>query len=193
MTSNISLTREDINQIANGNQRIIKFMEYLQETADQFNTGWRNSSITGEVSESIGNIKPWVNQINILMSSLGASDASTPLVQIGDAASWYTSGYFSTAALFVNGVSPVVTDSGAGFHVQQVDPTFNSMGVMTLTRLKGSVNDRWLASHSMRGGNGRVLAGGGRITVSEPVTRVRIINTLGTPFDDGFVGFSYRR
>lgn len=187
-----TLTREDVEQIAKGNQRIVKFLENLEEISERFDPRRLSAGASGDDAVNFTDIPPWVNEVMISFSSLGSPDASNPLVQVGGQDVWYTDGYFCSSSLLT--ASAVSTISSTfGFVINNPSASFNNMGTMWLRKVKSnSGNVRWVSSHFSRAGDNRVSVGGGRILITEEITKVRVINSLGTAFDDGFIGFSMR-
>jgi hypothetical protein len=197
MSDLVSLSREELSLIAGGNERAVRFFEQIADLVSRTDPFYRSVSIVGDLQESMGGIPTWATEITVAMSSAGLPDNGDLMVQIGGldntgAGFYYTSGYFSTASR-INGAVVDTNERNDGFHIRLGDSTESVMGCMVLTKLRGNSGDRWVASHAVRSGDTRVSVGGGRILATEEVSQVRLVSTTGSVFNNGFIGFTFRR
>jgi len=128
-------------------------------------------------------IPSWVKRVTVMFEGVSTSGSSEVLVQLG-AGSVTTSGYISSGGrIAAAGVE--VIGSTAGFLINQDGSTFTHSGSMSICLLSG--ND-WISTHAGKLNTGQVITGGGDVTLSGTLDRVRITTVNGTDtFDAGSI------
>jgi hypothetical protein len=144
---------------------------------------------TSGTSIDFTSIPSWVKRITVMFSGVSTNGASPVQVQIG-AGSVTTSGYVSTCANGYAANSLAVDSSSTGFITQFASASSARNGQMVLTNISGNI---WVSAHMMgdiSGQGGGV--GGGNITLSGVLDRVRITTVGGTnTFDAGTINILY--
>ena len=136
---------------------------------------------TSGTSIDVTGIPPWVKRISIAFKGVSGSGTSRPLVQIGSG-SVTTSGYASAGTRTTGGAGSTYT-STAGFVIGQDLAAETFSGFMTLLNAGAGL---WIESHACSATTGVLLAGGGDITLSGTLDRVRLTTVGGTDtFDAG--------
>jgi hypothetical protein len=151
-------------------------------------SGTAQASTSG-TSIDFTSIPSWVKRITVMFSGVSTNGASPVQVQIG-AGSVTTSGYVSTCANGYAANSLAVDSSSTGFITQFASASSARNGQMVLTNISGNI---WVSAHMMgdiSGQGGGV--GGGNITLSGVLDRVRITTVGGTnTFDAGTINILY--
>ena len=144
---------------------------------------------TSGTSIDFTSIPSWVKRITVMFSGVSTNGASPVQVQIGSG-SVTTSGYVSTCANGYAANSVAVDSSSTGFITQNASASSARNGQMVLTNISGNI---WVSAHMMgdiSGQGGGV--GGGNITLSGLLDRVRITTVGGTnTFDAGSINILY--
>lgn len=139
-------------------------------------------------SVNFTDIPSWVKRITVMFNGTSLSGTSNYLVQIGSG-SVTTSGYSSAGSVVPTG-SAIVLTSTSGFIVRnsQSAPTVIS-GSMVLNLVS---SNSWVSSHAYGDGTGAVHTGGGTVSLSGTLDRVRITTVNGTDtFDAGTINILY--
>ena len=132
-------------------------------------------------------IPSWVKRITVMFSGVSLSGTSNLLIQIGSG-SFTTSGYASTySAGSSNTISSA--NSTAGFIMISGLAAAIASGVMTIQTLGSNV---WVSGHTIKSNTTNTSFGGGDITLSGTLDRVRITTVNGTDtFDAGTINILY--
>jgi len=131
-------------------------------------------------------IPSWVKRVTVMFSGVSTSGTSNYQVQLGST-SFTTSGY-SGASVSSGGGSGTFS---SGFVVSQSPGTSTTMfGSLFLTLLTGNT---WVAALCLaRGDAAQSMTGGGAVTLSGTLDRVRITTVNGTDtFDAGSINILY--
>ena len=134
-------------------------------------------------------IPTWVKRITVMFSGVSGSGTSNQIIQTGSgsidatsytgALSFLTTSTMSTAAYGTTGYAVVSNISGA----QTVS------GSITLFNVSGNI---WVLSSVLANAQGNTYVGGGVITTSGTLDRVRITTVNGTDtFDAGSINILY--
>ncbi len=145
---------------------------------------------TSGTSIDFTSLPSWIKRITVMFSGVSTNGTSNMLVQIGSG-SVTTSGYNSAAAGCINGVVPAVAVSTAGFLMISDTATDVKNGLFTIVAMGSNL---YAASHTMGGDSTRDVCfwGGGSVTLSGALDRVRITTVNGTDtFDAGTVNILY--
>ena len=136
-------------------------------------------------------IPSWVKRISLVMSGFSTNGASIPIVQLGDSFGFSVSGYLGYYGLFKSDFT-VSGFSSTGFGFSGASANDIRYLVMTFVKISGN---QWVASHSgglFNGSDNFVSSGGGNVTLSGTLDRIRLTTTNGTDvFDGGSVNIVY--
>lgn len=151
----------------------------------------RGTAVTASgTSVDFTSIPSWVKRVTVMFSGVSTNGTSNMLVQIGSG-SVTTSGYNSAGAGCISGSSPLVAVSAAGFLMVSDTATDVKNGLLTIAAMGSNV---YTASHAMGGDSTRDVCfwGGGSVTLSGALDRVRITTVNGTDtFDAGTINIIY--
>jgi hypothetical protein len=142
---------------------------------------------TSGTSIDFTGLPAWVKRITVMFNGVSTSGTSTKLVQIGSG-SVVTTGYLSAGSSI--GTSSVAsTNSTAGFFIYSNTAADLISGTMILNLVSGNT---WIYSLSAKSSTTSSVVGGGDITLSGTLDRVRITTTNGTDtFDAGSINILY--
>lgn len=136
-------------------------------------------------------IPSWVKRITVVMSGVSTSGTSQNLVQLGSG-SVTNSGYLSYNSATPGGSSPATAITTTGFGVWNGNAAEIRYVVMTLVNISGNT---WVSAHSGGSNNSTAyytLAGGGNVTLSGTLDRIRITTVNGTDtFDAGSINILF--
>jgi hypothetical protein len=155
---------------------------------------------TAEVATTSGteltiatNLPSWIVRFSVLMYTVSLNGTSRPLIQfgIGSTPTYVTTGYASGSDIYESTIGPVdnVTTGFVCGNGSQAAYQWNL--IYTFIKLNASDNT-WVGS--MRGGVTGIIgatSGGGRVTLSEPLTAVRLTSPSLNTFDLGSVSIVY--
>ena len=150
----------------------------------------RGTSVTASgTSVDFTSIPSWVRRITVMFSAVSTNGTSNPLIQIGSG-SITTSGYVSTGGNAVNNASPQVGSSTAGFLLGEIAlSTALLSGTIVITNISGN---SWVSNSFGKYLTDRCFFGGGNVTLSGTLDRVRITTVNGTDtFDAGTINIIY--
>ncbi len=144
---------------------------------------------TGTAVDFTG-IPSWVKRVTVIFNGVSLSGTSSILVQLGTSGGIVSTGYDACSYIFEGGSNAAVP-STAGFPVcLQSGTRVVAGGLMTLQVVSGNI---WIAS--LGGGaspSSRAFAGGGNVTLSATLDRIRITTVNGTDtFDAGTINIMY--
>jgi len=150
-------------------------------------SGTAQATTSGTAIDFTG-IPSWVKRVTVMLNGVSLSATANLLVQIGSG-SFTTSGYVSSSCAVSSGTinSTSGSTSTAGFISHFSLATAACSGQITLTNVTGNT---WVASHSI-GGNADARFGGGTLTLSGVLDRVRITSTSTDTFDAGSINILY--
>jgi hypothetical protein len=145
---------------------------------------------TSGTSIDFTGIPSWVKRITVMLNGVSTSATSALLIQLG-AGSPTTSGYTSASGGAVNGGTPSAINSTAGF-AMSVNLAAGALlhGHMTISLLGANA---WVSSHVVGRSDAAVfMCGGGSVTLSGTLDRIRLTTANGTDtFDAGSVNIIY--
>lgn len=144
---------------------------------------------TSGTSIDFTGIPSWVRRITVMLNGVSTNGSSIPQVQIG-AGSVSTSGYSCSAGYAANGAASSVAAATSGMTLSgSSSSTSTYSGIVTITLLGSNL---WVFSWSGTQGTTTFNGGGGSITLSGPLDRVRITTVNGTDtFDAGSINILY--
>ena len=182
--ANITTAVGDIAQVRSLGSGNFVVEWYTRASGSDITLGTSIASTSGTALDFTG-IPSWVNEITVEFVGVSTNGSSNYMVQMGSG-SVQTSGYLGAAgntggtANFTTGFGAI---SGAGTVVMH--------GIFLLRRVTGNT---WAASHGMgRSDAASISGGGGSVTLSGAVDRIRVTAVNGTDtFDAGTVNISYQ-
>ncbi len=133
-------------------------------------------SLSG-TSVDVLSVPSWAKKLTLAFDSTSLSGSSSLLVQLG-AGSVQNTGYQSTSTAVSTTTGNVTTGiaSSAGMVIHAVNPAYLLSGQMVLINTSGS---RWIQSHTL-GGNTDTRSGGGHVSLSGLLDRLRFTTVNGT-------------
>lgn len=134
-------------------------------------------------------IPSWAKRITVMFSGVSTNGASNPLVQLGSG-SPATSGYLGSFGGYQSTASGGTNNYTTGFGINSATAAAIFHGVMVFTLVSGNI---WVASQSLGTSNSNIgFFGGGSVTLSGPLDRIRITTVNGTDtFDAGTINILY--
>jgi hypothetical protein len=146
---------------------------------------------TSGTSIDFTGIPSWAKRVTVILSGVSLNSSSFLLIQVG-AGSVTTSGY-SGIGVKTNSSGTVLEQSGAGFSIRNGSgPSYITRAHVVLTLVSSNV---WVSSHSGSTTDGTdhgAVTGGGSISLSGTLDRIRITTVNGTDtFDAGTINISY--
>ena len=150
-------------------------------------------TLTNQTAPEFTGIPSWVKRITVMFSGVSTSGASLIQAQIGSG-SFLTSGYTSNASIAGGGAAGAGYTSTSGFLCDAGASGASSTrsGTITLVNISG---DNWVQSFMLGtqvGVSSYMLGGGGAVTLSGTLDRVRITTVNGTDtFDAGTINILY--
>lgn len=143
---------------------------------------------TSGTSIDFTGIPSWVKRVTVMFNGVSLSGSSHFLVQVGGG-SIAASGYNSTGNSMNNVSGTGGVSSTAGFAVFSSVSTCTLSGIMTIALVGSNV---WISSHSVKTLTTNTGCGGGGVTLSGTLDRVRITTVNGTDtFDAGTINILY--
>lgn len=162
-----------------------------------FSSGYAGGTITSGTAVSASGtainftgIPSWAKRITVMFNGVSTGGTSHILVQIGSG-SITSSGYNCVAEGSINGVSPAVYGSTAGFIVAFDTASDIRSGIMNINLIN---SNNYVQSHVMGGISARTVMvwGGGSVSLSGVLDTVRITTANGTDtFDAGTINIFY--
>lgn len=152
------------------------------------NSGTAQNSTSGTSIDFTG-IPAGTKRITVMFNGVSTNGSSNLQVQIGSG-SITTSGYLSSAALPNNGGATAGATYTSGFGIPFASASNALLGHMTVTSLGSNV---YVSSHCISTStSGAASVGGGNVTLSGAIDRVRITTVNGTDaFDAGSINILY--
>jgi len=152
------------------------------EFTDKIVSGTAVASTSGTSIDFTG-IPSWAKRVTVMFNGVSTSGTSHYLVQVG-AGSITTSGYASGSynGSAVTSTTGMIVEAGSASLVQNGHVIFTSVG-----------SNLWVSSHVVgRSNDGVSTNGGGTVTLSGTLDRVRITTVNGTDtFDAGSINILY--
>jgi hypothetical protein len=142
---------------------------------------------TSGTSVDFTSIPSWVKRITVLFSSVSTSGTSNYVVRVGSG-SIQTTGYISTASYMTT--APNTVSDTTSFIIRQDNATNDISGAMTLLNFGANLwAETWVGGGT---NNNQIYVGGGSVSLSGALDRLRITTANGTDtFDAGAVNILY--
>lgn len=157
----------------------------VQGVSTNIVSGTAVASTSGTSIDFTG-IPSWAKRVTIMFNEVSTNGASNRLIQIGSG-SVQSTGYLSTGSFISTAVN--TTSSTAGVVMWDDSAAYVLSGHMVLTNVSGNI---WVASHVGKVSTAQQAIGGGSVTLSGTLDRVRITTVNGTDtFDAGTINILY--
>ena len=133
-------------------------------------------------------IPSWVKRITVAYNGVSLSGSAHTIIQLGSG-SYTTTGYTTTGAYAGSANQAGVGSATNGLMAHGGSPTNAFTGTMTIVHMGSNL---WVASHSGFLNSNIGIMGGGSVTLSGVLDRIRITTTNGTDtFDAGSVNILF--
>lgn len=144
----------------------------------------------GATTHDWTSIPSWVKRITVMIDGLSTNGTSHPIIQLGDAGGFETSGYLSMVGQIDNG--PFNQGSTSGLIVSRGDASNVEQGTITLT-LMNAATYLWTAAGVVTDNTDSFVSpSAGRKALSDTLTQIRLTTENGTDtFDAGSVNILY--
>lgn len=158
------------------------------EFADKIVSGTAQASTSGTAIDFTG-IPSWAKRITVMFNGVSTNGASAVQVQLGSG-SFAVTGYASSAAIAGGASYAAGLQSTTGFLLTPARSASDvTYGVMTVQNVSGNT---WVSSTASGVNNAFGNFGGGSVTLSGTLDRVRITTVNGTDaFDAGSINILY--
>jgi hypothetical protein len=148
---------------------------------------------TSGTSIDFTSIPSWVKRITVMFSGVSTSGTSIPIIQLGDAGGFETTGYVGSVSAISASAANSIATSTAGVNLYQSWAAVNVVYGQVVIALVNSSTYEW----SIRGGVGFSNATANGVTsvgksLSDTLTQIRITTIAGTDtFDAGTINILY--
>jgi hypothetical protein len=134
-------------------------------------------------------IPSWAKRVTAMFSGVSTNGTSNWLVQIGTSSGVVATGYASTGSRLGTSSATLAT-STAGFIIKSDAAGSTGSGLVTIANVSSNF---WCSQHTLgSSGSSDSFAGGGAITLSGALDRVRITTVNGTDtFDAGTINIMF--
>jgi hypothetical protein len=158
----------------------------VQDNSGAFVAGTAVASTSG-TSIDFTSIPSWVKRITVMFRGVSTNGSSITMVQLGST-TFATTGYFSNRS-GINGGSAFTSSSTTGLLCGNADAGDTGFGAMTISNVSGN---SWVSTMTFTTTTSISSFGGGGITLSGVLDRVRITTANGTDvFDAGTINILY--
>jgi hypothetical protein len=145
------------------------------------------NGLTTNTSLDFTGLPSWVKRITVIFNETSLSVSASLLVQIGSG-SVTSTGYLGTGNFTNQSNATVGLNSASGFPIYMGGTTYVFSGAMTIYLISGNT---YIANHSGKSLTTGANFGGGSVTLSGVLDRVRITSTSTDTFDAGSVNIQY--
>jgi len=143
---------------------------------------------TSGTSIDFTGIPSWVKRITVMFNGVSSSGTSSFLIQLGSGSITNT-GYISTSILANTSNTTIGVSSTAGMAMFTNGAADIKSGSMVLHLISGNI---WVSNHTAKALATASIFGGGDVTLSGVLDRVRITTVNGTDtFDAGSINILY--
>jgi hypothetical protein len=132
-------------------------------------------------------IPSWVKRITVIFNETSLSSTSSLLVQIGSG-SITSTGYLGTGNLTNQSNNAVGLNSTSGFPIYMSGTAYAFSGAMTIYLISGNT---YISNHTGKSLTNAANFGGGSVTLSGVLDRVRITSNSTDTLDAGSVNIQY--
>jgi hypothetical protein len=186
VTADIADNNVTTSKIADANITPAKLAQPLTlETAK----AWNWNGLTTNTSLDFTSIPSWVKRVTVVFNGVSTNGTSYYLVQLGTSGGVALSGYISTSNTVNQANGTAGSNNTSGFLLGNGLATQTVSGHMNITTLGSNV---WVSSHLCKISTTNLQLGGGDVTLSGTLDRVRITTVNGTDtFDAGSINIMY--
>jgi len=140
-------------------------------------------TLTNQTAPEFTDIPSWVKRITVMFYNVSTSSTGVPLIQLGTAGSYITSGYASTSTRLQDSTAVSVGVSTTGFNISSTAAATTLSGSVVITNISANL---WVVqgSFSNTTTTNFVFTSAGRVDLAAALTRVRLFID-GTQFFDG--------
>jgi hypothetical protein len=158
-------------------------------TSGTVNAGGTNPFNNTLVSVDFTGIPSWVKRVTVMFNGVSTNGTSNYLIQLGTSGGVVLSGYISTSNTVNQANGTGGSNSTSGFLLGNGLATQTVSGHMNITTLGSNV---WVSSHLCKISTTNLQLGGGDVTLSGTLDRVRITTVNGSDtFDAGSINILY--
>lgn len=166
-------------------------------THDQLNAAGLVSRVTvapvnavGAVEVAFLGLPAGIQELTLYLNGISTNAEFNLLVQLGTPAGWEVAGYVGCA--WQGGSVDTVASDATAFVLTAAHSAGSTSWGMASIELMDNASSTWIQRGALARGDGVVPNSAGRKTLAGALDRVRL-TTLGSTFDAGTVGLSYRR
>jgi hypothetical protein len=142
---------------------------------------------TSGTSIDFTGIPSWVKRITLMFQGVSISGSSNVMVQLGTSGGIVSTGYLSAGSVI--GATVTTLSSTAGFATYTNGASDTISGQMSIMNITGNA---WVSSHTAKSSSTTTQVGGGDVTLSGTLDRIRITTTGGVnTFDAGSINILY--
>jgi hypothetical protein len=153
-----------------------------------FTQGTSVASTSGAAIDFTG-IPSWVKRVSILLNGVSLSGTADILIQLGTSGGFTSTGYVARAGSINSTPSVGITDSTSGFPIRMAGAVNAFSGAMVVANVNSNT---FVSSVAGSIASNIVNVGGGTVTLSSTLDRIRITTTNGTDtFDAGSINILY--
>ena len=155
-------------------------------TGSQLVSGTSQASTSGTSIDFTG-LPSWIKRITVMFSNVSTNGSANKLLQIGTSSGIQSTSYDSTCA--IAGPTTSGTSSTAGYILWNSAASEALYGHAIITHMGSNL---WVCSSTCRITTSYVQMGGGSVTLSGTLDRIRLTTTNGTDtFDAGSINILY--
>lgn len=142
---------------------------------------------TSGTSIDFTGIPSWVKRITLMFQGVSISGSSNIMVKLGTSGGIVSTGYLSAGSVI--GATVTTLSSTAGFVTYTSGDSDTVSGQMSIMNITGNA---WVSSHTAKSSSTTTQVGGGDVTLSGTLDRIRITTTGGAnTFDAGSINILY--
>ena len=147
-------------------------------------------TLTNQTAPEFTDIPSWVKRVTVMLYDVSTSSNSIPLIQLGTAGSYITSGYLSGGTRLQDSSAVSVGASLSGFFIASAASGNVISGSLVITNISANL---WVAqgSFSNTTGTNFVFVTSGRASLGAALTRVRLFIDGTNFFDAGTINILY--
>jgi len=184
-----TLSTTNLKNASSGSNNVVLNADGTTTIASPSNIIKSGTSVASTSGTSIDftGIPSWVKRVTVMFNSISTNGTSGILFQVGTSSGIVATGYNASCGQISNGN---LFQSTAGIPLRHAVATYDSSGQLVWNLMGGNT---WIASYAS-GSNSTVgsCAGGGSVTLSGTLDRVRITTANGTDtFDAGSLNILY--
>jgi hypothetical protein len=147
-------------------------------------------TLTNQTAPDFTSIPNWVKRITLNISGMSTNSTGNPLIQLGDAGGYETTGY-SVVTSFISGSTPGTNSFTSGFGISGNTAAYVYHGSIIFSLLNSSTNT-WAACGSISTSDAvRLFTIAGSKSLSDTLTSIRLYVDGTQFFDAGTINILY--